>query len=75
MVPDFLAIGHAAKDLDGDGGFTIGGTVTYAAATARRLGLRAAVVTSAAERPRSGGGAAGRRAAGEAGRGDDHVPQ
>ncbi len=45
--PDFLAIGHVTKDLLGGGGYTIGGTVTYAALTARSLGLSVAVLTSA----------------------------
>jgi sugar/nucleoside kinase (ribokinase family) len=45
-IPDYLVIGHITKDLIADG-FTIGGTVTYAAVTARKLGQRAAIVTSA----------------------------
>lgn len=45
-LPDYLVIGHITKDLVTDG-FTIGGTVTYAAVTARNLGQRAAIVTSA----------------------------
>ena len=53
MVPDFLAIGHVARDIVPDGpeanSHTLGGTVTYAAATAVKLGLRTAVVTSAAD--------------------------
>ena len=48
MIPDLLVIGHAAKDLY-PGGYRLGGTVTYAAVTARRLGLFPAVVTSASE--------------------------
>ena len=47
MRPDFLAIGHIAKDLTPDG-FTIGGAVTYAGLAASRLGLSVGVVTSAA---------------------------
>ena len=43
--PDLLAIGHVAKDL-GPGGYTLGGTVTYGAATATGLGLSTAIVTS-----------------------------
>lgn len=43
---DYLAIGHVTCDLV-DGGFTIGGTVSYAACTARALGCRVGVVTSA----------------------------
>ena len=45
--PDFLAVGHVTKDLLSGGGYTVGGTVTYAALTARGLGLSAAVFTSA----------------------------
>ncbi len=45
MPPDFLAIGHVAKDLTPDG-YVLGGAVTFAALTARALGLRPAVVTS-----------------------------
>ncbi len=45
--PDFLAIGHVTRDLLPDGGWRLGGTVTFAALTAVRLGLRAAIVTSA----------------------------
>lgn len=45
--PDFLAIGHVTKDLLPGGGYTIGGTATYAALTAQRLGLSVAVLTSA----------------------------
>jgi len=44
--PDFLVIGHVVKDLV-PGGWRLGGTATYAAVQATRLGLRAAVVTSA----------------------------
>jgi 1D-myo-inositol 3-kinase len=46
-VPDFLAIGHVTRDMHADGSFTLGGTVTFAALTAYRLGLVAAVVTCA----------------------------
>lgn len=45
--PDFLAIGHVTRDLAPDGSWRLGGAVTYAALTAIRLGLRAAIVTSA----------------------------
>ena len=45
-VPDFVAIGHATRDLLPDGSWRLGGTVTFAALTAQRLGLRAAVLTS-----------------------------
>ena len=43
--PDLLAIGHVAKDLE-PGGYRVGGAVTYAALTARGMGLSPAVVTS-----------------------------
>lgn len=45
MPPDFLAIGHVAKDLTHDG-YVLGGAVTFAALTAKALGLSPAVVTS-----------------------------
>jgi 1D-myo-inositol 3-kinase len=45
-IPDYLVIGTITKDLI-SGGFSLGGTVTYAAVTASRLGKRAAIVTSA----------------------------
>lgn len=45
--PEFLAVGHVTKDLLPGGGYTIGGTVTYAALTACGLGLSAATFTSA----------------------------
>lgn len=45
-IPDYLVIGTITKDLVADG-FTIGGTVTFAAITARNLGLETAIVTSA----------------------------
>ena len=46
MSPDLLAIGHVAKDLF-PSGFRLGGTVTYAAWTARGMGVEPAIVTSA----------------------------
>ena len=42
--PDFLAIGHVTKDVV-DKSFKLGGSVTYSALTASRLGLKVAVVT------------------------------
>lgn len=45
--PDFLTIGHVTRDLLPNGTWRLGGAVTYAALTAQRLGLRAAIVTSA----------------------------
>jgi 1D-myo-inositol 3-kinase len=44
--PDFLAIGHVTKDLLPTGGYTIGGTATYASLAAHKLGLAVAVLTS-----------------------------
>jgi sugar/nucleoside kinase (ribokinase family) len=43
---DYLVIGHVTRDLV-DGGFTIGGTASYAARTAQALGCRVGIVTSA----------------------------
>jgi len=43
---DYLVIGHVTRDLT-DGAFTVGGTASYAARTARALGCRVGVVTSA----------------------------
>jgi len=45
--PHFLVIGHVTKDLLPNGGYTIGGSATFAALTAARLGFSAGVVTSA----------------------------
>lgn len=42
---DYLLIGHITKDLV-PGGYTTGGTVSYAARTALALGLRVGLVTS-----------------------------
>ncbi len=44
---DFLAVGTITKDLLPNGGVTIGGTVTYAAATASNLGLRTGIIARA----------------------------
>lgn len=46
-MPEFLTIGHVTRDLRPDGSFSLGGTVTFAALTAYRLGLVSAVVTCA----------------------------
>lgn len=46
-IPDFLTIGHVTRDLHLDGTFSLGGTVTFAAITAHRLGLAAGIVTRA----------------------------
>jgi sugar/nucleoside kinase (ribokinase family) len=47
---DYLAMGHLAVDLTPSGP-RLGGTVTYAALTARALGLRAGIVTASAKNP------------------------
>ena len=47
MDLDFLVVGHVTKDVYPDG-YHIGGTATYAAITAARLGRRPAVLTRAA---------------------------
>lgn len=47
MSIDFLIIGHMTQDRV-PGGFRPGGTVSYAAVTARRLGCRPGILTSAA---------------------------
>ncbi len=44
---DYLAIGHATRDVV-DGAFRVGGTVCYAARTAHALGCRVGIVTSVA---------------------------
>lgn len=46
MIPDFLVVGHITKDIVANG-FRAGGTAAYSALTASKLGLTAAVVTSA----------------------------
>jgi sugar/nucleoside kinase (ribokinase family) len=49
LPPEFVAIGHATRDLVPGGGWVLGGTVSFAALTAQRLGLRAGIVTSGPE--------------------------
>jgi sugar/nucleoside kinase (ribokinase family) len=44
----YLLIGHVTEDLLPEGGFVVGGTVTYAAVVAKHLGWRLVVVTAAA---------------------------
>lgn len=44
--PEFIIIGHITQDMRPDGGLSLGGTVSYAATTAQRLGYRVGVVTS-----------------------------
>lgn len=49
MLPDYVVIGHVTRDIQRDGTSLPGGTVTYAALTARNLGRSVGVVTSMAE--------------------------
>jgi sugar/nucleoside kinase (ribokinase family) len=46
-TPDFLTIGHVTRDILPDQTFSLGGTVTFAALTAYRLGLVTAITTCA----------------------------
>lgn len=46
-APDFVVVGHAVRDIV-PGGWQLGGTVTFAAVQAHRLGLSVGVVTRAA---------------------------
>ncbi len=45
-IPRFIAVGHVVQDL-APGGWRLGGTVTFAAVQAQRLGIDAGVVTVA----------------------------
>lgn len=45
MPPEYVVVGHVTKDLISNG-YTIGGTATYAALTAHKLGLSVGIVTS-----------------------------
>lgn len=47
VVPNFVAIGHVTRDILPDQTFSLGGTVTFAALTATRLGLVSAITTCA----------------------------
>jgi sugar/nucleoside kinase (ribokinase family) len=47
-APDFVVCGHAARDIV-PGGWRMGGTVTFAAVQAHRLGMSVGVVTAAAD--------------------------
>jgi len=50
----FLAIGHVTRDeFEGETGWRLGGTVTYTAATAARLGASASLVTRVGPNERS----------------------
>ena len=47
IAPEFLTIGHVTRDILPDSTFSLGGTVTFAALTAYRLGLVATITTCA----------------------------
>ena len=47
-APDFVVIGHAVRDVV-PGGWRLGGTVTFAAVQAHRLGLSVGIVTAAGD--------------------------
>ncbi len=47
-TPDYMVVGHISKDLLPGGDVALGGTATYSALAAQKLGLQAAVVTSCA---------------------------
>jgi 1D-myo-inositol 3-kinase len=46
-APEYVIVGHVTRDLDEHGGWREGGTATYAALAAARLGLRVGVLTAA----------------------------
>lgn len=48
QAPQFLTLGHVACDLHDDGSCSLGGTVSFAALTAQRLGVPSGIVTRAA---------------------------
>ncbi len=48
-TPEFLAVGHVTHDFVEGGGTRLGGAALYASVTARRMGKRAAVLTSCGE--------------------------
>ena len=45
-VPEYVVVGHVTRDLLPDGGYTLGGTATFAALAATRLGLAVGMLTS-----------------------------
>lgn len=49
LVPDYVVLGHITLDRTSDG-YVVGGTTSYGALTAQRLGYRAAIVTTGAPR-------------------------
>jgi 1D-myo-inositol 3-kinase len=46
-TPEFVVVGHVCLDLQPDGTLTLGGSVSYAATAALRMGCRVGIVTSA----------------------------
>ena len=46
-APDFVVLGHITRDIQPDGSFSLGGTATFAALTAQRLGVDSGIVTCA----------------------------
>jgi sugar/nucleoside kinase (ribokinase family) len=46
-TPEFVVVGHVCLDLQPDGSLTLGGSVSYAATAALRMGCRVGIVTSA----------------------------
>jgi sugar/nucleoside kinase (ribokinase family) len=46
-LPEYIVVGHICQDLLPDGSLSLGGSVSYAATTALRMGCRVGVVTSA----------------------------
>lgn len=46
LTPDYVVVGHVTRDVLSDGGYHLGGTASYAAITAARLGLQVGVLTS-----------------------------
>lgn len=48
LPPDFVVAGHLTRD-ERPGGYSLGGTATFASITARNLGYRAGILTRAAE--------------------------
>jgi len=51
--PTYLVIGHVTRDLTPDGGYAAGGTASYSALCAHRLGVRTGVLTSASSFPQA----------------------
>lgn len=49
MSPEFVVIGHLTRDEHTEADYTLGGAVTFASISARNLGYRVGIVTSAAD--------------------------